>query len=268
MVVVTGTKRSGTSMWMQILAAAGLPVLGDRFPARFQGLTAANPEGFYESRLRLGVNWTTNPDRQTGVYLHPEDTRLHGLKVFIPGLVRTDQAFLYRVIATVRPWREYVASIRRLQTLEDEALRAQDPPGLEDKLAGRAARRAQLPPELEWWKEMYSLVRDIATRRYPVHLVSYARLLQEGQDEVREVLGWIGEGDVEAAVAAIRPELQTQGATELVGVSVDAEAVAVFDDLYAAIHQDRLLRPELIRRMNALHTRFDPGESPAPADPT
>jgi len=32
-IVVTGTKRSGTSMWMQVLGAAGLPVVGDAFPA-------------------------------------------------------------------------------------------------------------------------------------------------------------------------------------------------------------------------------------------
>ena len=32
MIIVTGTKRSGTSMWMQILAAAGLPVFGEAFP--------------------------------------------------------------------------------------------------------------------------------------------------------------------------------------------------------------------------------------------
>ena len=29
MVIVTGTRRSGTSMWMQILQAAGLPIVGE-----------------------------------------------------------------------------------------------------------------------------------------------------------------------------------------------------------------------------------------------
>ena len=32
MLFVTGTKRSGTSMWMQVLRAAGLPVIGTEFP--------------------------------------------------------------------------------------------------------------------------------------------------------------------------------------------------------------------------------------------
>jgi hypothetical protein len=262
MVVVTGTKRSGTSMWMQVLAAAGLPVLGDRFPARFQRLQAANPAGFWESRLRNGVNWTSNPDPTTGVYLHPEDTRFHGLKVFIPGLARTDHAFLHRVIATVRPWREYVQSMGRLQQLEDDALRAAAPADLDVQLAQRAARRQRRPAELEWWQELYTLVRDTATRRYPVHLVSYAYLLAHKEQEIAAILDWFGEGDVEAAVAAVRPELQTQRSPgDLRSEVLDADAIQLLDDLYEAIHEERVLRPALIQRMNALHDRL-------PAAPT
>lgn len=67
MVVVTGTWRSGTSLWMQVLQAAGLPVIGDRFPKRFAALRQANPAGFWESRLRTGIYYATNPDRETGV---------------------------------------------------------------------------------------------------------------------------------------------------------------------------------------------------------
>ena len=37
MIFVSGTKRSGTSMWMQVLRAAGLPVLGEAFPTAFVG---------------------------------------------------------------------------------------------------------------------------------------------------------------------------------------------------------------------------------------
>ena len=49
MFIVTGTKRSGTSMWMQILIAAGLPIIGEAFPMRWEHtIKAANPEGFYE----------------------------------------------------------------------------------------------------------------------------------------------------------------------------------------------------------------------------
>ena len=53
MMIVTGTKRSGTSMWMQILIGAGYPIIGEAFPMRWEHtIKAANPEGFYESHLR------------------------------------------------------------------------------------------------------------------------------------------------------------------------------------------------------------------------
>ncbi len=258
MIVVTGTKRSGTSMWMQALQAAGLPVLGDRYPTRFKKLKAANPAGFWESRLRAGVNWTTNPDPETGVYLHPEDTRLHALKVFIPGLVRTEHTFLHRVIATVRPWREYVRSLERLHALEDEAIAATGGDKAEERLRDRALQRARRPPELEWWEELYSLIRDSSVRRYPTHLVTYDHLLEHAEHELREVLAWIGEGDLDAAVATIRPELRTQHQPEVQPTVVDAEAVRVFDAVYGAIHGERRLEPGLVRQMNALHERLRP----------
>ncbi|MBA3545934.1 MAG: hypothetical protein H0T76_05600 [Nannocystis sp.] len=106
MIVVTGTKRSGTSMWMHVLVAAGIPYIGERFPAGWgELLRDANPDGFFESELMIGINYRTNPHPLTGAYLAPHQTRDHAVKIFIPGLIRSDVAFLDRCIATVRGWR-------------------------------------------------------------------------------------------------------------------------------------------------------------------
>ena len=70
MIVVSGTGRSGTSMWMQVLAQAGLPILGEAFPGGWKELFGdANPRGFFESTLVSGINFTTNPDPVSGVLL-------------------------------------------------------------------------------------------------------------------------------------------------------------------------------------------------------
>ena len=75
MIIVTGTKRSGTSMWMQLLTAAGFPPIGDAFPRNWETtLKDANPGGFWESELRRGIYYETNPDPKTGTYLFPEQT--------------------------------------------------------------------------------------------------------------------------------------------------------------------------------------------------
>ena len=195
-IVVTGTRRAGTSMWMQILAAAGYSVIGERFPGGWAtSLRAANPDGFYESLLRNGVYYRTNPHPETGEYASPEESRRHAVKVFLPGLIKSDRAYLDHVIATVRPWRAYVASLRRLYALED---------------ANRAGGDAdepppRMPPGLEWWEDHYALLRDLAIRRYPCHVQSYERLLADPRGVIGRVLAWLGDGgDVEAAVAVVR----------------------------------------------------------------
>ena len=74
MIFVSGTKRSGTSMWMQVLQAAGLPILGKAFPRNWGTgpLRDANPDGFYETLLRNGIYYATNPHPRTGKYFLPE----------------------------------------------------------------------------------------------------------------------------------------------------------------------------------------------------
>ena len=115
MIIVTGTKRSGTSMWMQILRAAGFAIVCEAFPRDWAStIREGNPRGFYESPLRRGIHLATNPDPCTGAYLCPMATRTVAVKVFVPGLLRTDLRFVHKVIATIRPFREYMASVERL----------------------------------------------------------------------------------------------------------------------------------------------------------
>lgn len=260
MILVTGSPRSGTSMWMQILRAAGLPVLGDELPRVYRHIADANPAGFYESRLRGGVYFATNPDPASGTYLHPESTRRHVLKVFIPGLVRTDHAFLDHVITTIRPWREFVVSNRLLRQLEIDGIRG-DPGGAslerrERSMARIVSREERWPAPIAWWFDVYEILRDAGTRQYPMHLVPYTRLLADPRGEIREVLRWLGGGDLEAAVGAVRPALRHHHDPDIdVSPIVDGGATAVFDEVYAALCQGSL-DPDLIQRMNALHRQL------------
>ena len=119
MIIVSGTKRSGTSMWMQILKAAGYPILGEAFPRDWgDTIRDANQGGFYESPLRNGIYYATNPHPQTGAFLSPKETRHLCVKVFATGLMRSDLAYVDRVVASMRHWREYVASVERLYAIE------------------------------------------------------------------------------------------------------------------------------------------------------
>jgi hypothetical protein len=249
MLIVTGTKRSGTSLWMQILIAAGIPHFGEAFPRDWENtLKEANKEGFYESMLRAGIYYATNPHPKTGAYFFPEQVEGHCVKVFIPGLVRTDRAFIGRVIATVREWREHEASLLRLNAMED-ADRAS---------AGgdETAPPERMPPALEWWAENFSLVRDISIRRYPVHAQSYDGLLRDPERVIRETIAWVGRGDAEKALAQPKPERRTFQRPS--SSSVPSEVAEVFDELYAAIDQRQELPQSFLLKLNETNERLTP----------
>lgn len=237
-------------MWMQILAAAGLPVIGEEFPGDWQRtLRAANPHGFYESLLRHGIYYRTNPHPVTGEYVRASEARGHAVKVFLPGLVRTDASYLDRVIVTVRPWREYEASLRRLHSLDDRLLPDDD--------ARAAAARQRMPAALEWWDEHITFLRDLAVRGYACHVQSYDGVLDDPRGVLTRTLAWLDvDADLEAAVAAVRPYARTQRAPE--SDAVAPAVAAVFDAFYEAVHRGEGLDSALIARINALHRELEP----------
>jgi hypothetical protein len=231
-------------MWMQVMKAAGIPVLGQAFPRNWRAnpLRDANPDGFYESLLRQGIYFRTNPHPQTGKYFLPEHVLGYAVKVFVPGVIRTERAYIEYVIANVREWREYEASIKRLYTLER---------------AGREAQRAkgvgipepfEFPPALEWWMENFALVRDISLRGYPALLQTYDSILDDPVAAIGRVLRIIGLGDVDAAIAAVKPENRTQVRPE--SDSVEPKLARVFDDLYAVIAEREPISDSLLRTLN------------------
>jgi hypothetical protein len=243
MIFVSGTKRSGTSMWMQVLRAAGIPVLGEAFPRNWgkAPLRDANPDGFYESILRQGVYFGTNPHPVTGKYFMPEDVQGYAVKVFIPGVIRSERAFITHLVANVRSWRAYESSLHRLYGLEDRGRPKIDP-----------ADVVRFPAALEWWMENFALVRDISLRKLPFRMQTYDDVLARPGPIIASVLEWIGtvsQSDIEAAVAAVKPENRTQvdsGESD----SVEPELAKVFDDLYAAIAEGKGFSGALLRTLN------------------
>jgi hypothetical protein len=249
MLIVSGTKRSGTSMWMQALAAAGLEVVGDAFPKRWKDgpLREANPAGFYEHMFRDGVFFGTNPNPQTGEFVRAEDVAGKVVKVFVPGVVRTELAYIDLVIANIREWREYEASVNRLWGLDD-AQRAQEEPG--------APAEVRVPATLEWWAENFSLVRDQQLRRYPIQLQTYDQVLRDPEKYVGRALHAIGRGDLRAALGAIEPGYRTQQRVE--SDSVPAHVAEAFDELYDAIATERAFDGPLVQRLVSVDRELRP----------
>jgi hypothetical protein len=245
MLLVSGTKRSGTSMWMQTLAAAGLEVVGEAFPKNWGNgsLRDANPDGFYESIWRDGIFFGTNPHPETGSYVRAHEARRKVAKVFIPGVVRTELAFIGTVVANVRQWRDYEASVARLWRLED-AQRAVEAPDSPSPL--------RIPGALEWWAENFSLLRDRHQRGYPLVMQTYEQVLADPETHVRRVLEAVGDDalselDVERAIAQVKPAARTQRARE--SDAIEPAHARVFDALYAAIQDGTAIEGALLRAL-------------------
>ncbi len=264
MILVTGTKRSGTSLWMQILTAAGLEYIGSKYAHAWeQSIGDANARGFYESLLRKGIFWETNPHPKTGRYLSPDSTRRYLVKVFIPGLYRSDIAFLDHVVASVRPWREYSTSLARLYQIEDDHLGTKTRKDGKDPVAEARKNRGPLPPEIEWFFDNYNLVRDIATRRYPYHLVAYTTLMENPEETIHRVLKFLGgDTNLKNAVGQVEPSLRSQHGTSFKSTHLKDEEVQLFDDFVGTIESRNALSKALLDRMNEinrqLRKRFEP----------
>lgn len=248
MVIVTGTKRSGTSMWMQILDAAGIDSLGSAFPKNWgDTIRDANPNGFYETPLRRGIFYATNPHPVSGAYLDPRKVEDVGIKVFIPGLCRTDRAFITKVVATVRHWREYATSLERLRRMEEKASAKYDDQATRDI--------ARLDPVLEWWLENFALVRNLVTRRYPAHLVTYDQVLDRPEEVLPPLLDWLGADDIEAGLEAVSPDARTQD-RESVNLSHPFEET--FDEFYELVHSGDPMTGEFVEKLNQTHRELIP----------
>ncbi len=255
MFLVSGTKRSGTSMWMQVLRSAGVPVLGSAFPRNWQqsSLKDANPDGFYESILRQGIYFRTNPHPTTGAYFMPKDVEGYAVKVFIPGIVRSERAYIDLVVANVRRWREYEASINRLYVLEENDRKQKQPD---------APQPFHFPPAYEWWMENFALMRDISLRGYAYQLQTYDEVLAEPARVIPEVLGRmkVPDVDIEAAVAAVKPGNRTQNeqSIPLLTQSVPDDLAGTFDELYEVVRERRPVAGDFLKRLNATNRKLLP----------
>jgi len=192
--------------------------------------------------------YATNPDPKNGGFLHPKDTRRHAVKVFIPGVIRSDYAYLDRVIASMRNWRDYGPSLQRLYAMEDEHLAQKGPEHVENA----RRRRSPLPAHVEWFMENYDLIRDFSARRFPMRLHTYEKLLAEPERILGGLFEWLGAGDLAGGLAAIDEKVRTQKIGPI-PEGMPGHHVEIFDELWQTLHDEKPLAGSLVRQMNDVH---------------
>ncbi len=233
MIVVTGCRRSGTSLWMQMLAAADLPIVGQKFSEELEVLAEANPKGFYESVHRYGVQGD------------PADLAGCVLKMFVPGVIEADEEDLERVILTLRPWREHVVSAAAFEKLESAALGTQVPQAM--------------PADLEWWFENYCLLSDFSDRDYPMMVVAYDLLLEKPRETAERALVYLDAdpAKADAMAAAVDPALR-RADPALATSELPPEVLETFDALYARVRGREAFDDAFVDRLGETHETLMP----------
>ncbi len=230
MILVSGTGRSGTSLWMQLLKAAGVTVVGEAFPRDWeQRLGQANPYGFYESTLIHGINFTTNPDPRTKAKLEPDAPV--AVKVFSWGIRRTERAYLDKVLVSVRHWRGFCESFARLDLLD----RGPAAPPVPD-------------PALFWFREHIALARDAHNRGYSVRFVPFEPLRSHPESALPTVLEWLGlDADIAGTAWLVR---RCEAVQEVPGTARER----ALDQLYAALSEGNLPTARTLDHLEAAWT--------------
>lgn len=215
MLVITGTGRSGTSLWMQLLQAGGMPVLGERFPPGTEAFAALNPAGFYESALLNGIHAGSNPDPRSGAELEPQMPV--AVKVLGAGLRITERRYLDRVLLSFRHPFAFAQSARRLGELH--------PP---------SASHGSVRDPLRWWFcQHMAVLLDASTRRYAPRRVAFEALLSQPEPVIAACFDWLELPlDPAAAAQVLRPSLVTARPQEQEG-----EEAEVCLRLHTLLHQ-------------------------------
>jgi len=177
--VVTGLPRSGTSMMMQMLGAAGVSILSDSE----READESNPRGYleYAPVMSLGrdVSWLGEACGRA-------------LKVVAPLLTALPEEYEYRVIWMSRDLDEVLASQQRM--LDHSGRSASDA----DPVVLRRAFESQLE----------RVRAELEQRSVPILNVKYARAVAEPVAVAREVCDFLGGAlDPTSAASAVDPTL-------------------------------------------------------------
>lgn len=233
MIIVTGSGRSGTSMWMQALKAAGVPVVGSAFGGGLHRLRSSNPRGFYESMHRDGNFAGVDLVQYQG----------HAIKIFPAGVRLVPAEHVENVICSIRDPREVASSYRVMG----------------HRGGNKAATDSDAMLRL-WWRANVGTVMDAWRRGYPFKLMAYESALAAPADTIVPIVQWLGQGDAAAAAAVVEPRLRRHVAdTSQPIAGIEADDSAAFDALYAAAKAgagiDSALMGQLVETQRRIHAR-------------
>jgi hypothetical protein len=232
MIILTEAAARGSTTWVDVLRAAGVPVLGEALPSGWSehARASAGPE-FFAALRDQGLYFKTNPDPLHQTYLSSEEAAGFAMAASPNAILRTERAFLEAVVVSV-------------------------PSPLAVADAGGPSAL------LLWWSDVFGMLRDASTRRFGLRLVTEAAVVRAPVETVEGVFGFLGLAPRESALEAACEV--ARGATARVRGPVAGETglpasiLDVFEELHARVDEGRGFDRPFLERVYAVHEAVKP----------
>jgi hypothetical protein len=204
-------------------------VLGETIPTTWSvhAEEAVQPS-FFGTLGDQGIFYKTNPDPYSQVYVEASEVEAVALQMKVNGVLRTERAYVGHVIA----------SMPHFGSLRTEG----------DKL----------PAVLLWWNDYVGLLRDAATRRYPLRLVSEEALARAPEVTLRTVLAFADVPITEAAVSVARSLPEPGPGDPEAGKDLPPTVLDVFEELHRRVDQDEGFDRPFLERLYAVNQALTP----------
>lgn len=189
MIIVSGLRRTGTSLMMNILKEAGF----DAYAALFSHetweskLKELNPNGFFESAFRdSGVN-------PIQMEFSPKEVEYTAIKVFASAIPRCDGEYITKQIIMLRDFSEVYKSQERMKELDEKK-------ELDSK-------EDIFEPGETYLLDYYCVLRDIVKRNKPTLFIDYYDVMQKKDEVLGTLRRFIGCGRFDLAYNLIDDKL-------------------------------------------------------------
>ncbi|MGJ3241769.1 MAG: alkaline phosphatase family protein [Opitutales bacterium] len=186
LVVVSGLPRSGTSLMMQMLKQAGVPILTDDE----RQADDSNPRGYFEDDRIKRL-----PFNKDASWLKAEAGK--AVKIIAPLLPYVPEDMAVRILFTQRSAREVLTSQRTMLERDNKAGAALDDAVLAEKFAGLLGNTNDLLEKRNNWELLP---------------VDYDEALADPEATARTVLAFLGlDADAQAVASVVDPKLNRSG---------------------------------------------------------
>jgi len=204
--------------------------------------------------------------------------------------MKSDVAFLYRVIATIRDWKEFCVSFSQVSATENEYFikKIQNLALPDFGLSAEefiAFKTDPIHPALQWWENNFGLILNAKTRGFPFYCIAYDQLLEQPHNIIPMVLKWcinplpndilslemrghhpktkelISNLNIEKAIEIVRPDQKRQHKGNISNIDFPfADKVRdTFDEFYDCFNNKKqVISSSFASKLNECHLVLEP----------